>query len=611
MRRRVVVTSLVAGLVLSAAVLPAAGAEVGSVACPGGARPAAFEDVAAASTHAAAIDCASQLGIVRGTSATRFSPGASLTRGQLASLVVGSLQELGVDLPPLAGAPTFSDVGRTHGDNIRRLAAAGVVSGRSDGSFAPDVPVSRGQLASVLVGALEYVRTSAVVPAERGRFSDVSGGAHAANIDAAAGEGLLSGRADGRFLPTALTRRDQAATVLVRLIDATRTEVLGEVWALDQGTDTIHVYRADQRTEIARIDVTPTALKAAGFAAAPTGASTVPHMIEFDSRERYAFVASTAGAVTIVIDARTKAVVEVIPTGAGSHMAAVTPDDSALWVAAIGARRLVEIPLDLSSATPTFAIGRNLSVETLLGPTETARGWTYPSYAPVCHQFSPDSSEAWVTLGPGWNQGGFFVLDLASGSVSAAWDPAQVKANCGISVTEDRVIANWSGKVVAGEDTEGQWYVFDRRTKELLATEGSGGFDAHGVRLTPDGSSYWMVNRASSDAIVIDARTFQVTRAYADIAKTPDIIDFSPDSSLIYISQRGPTPRSGATHAATGSEPGVRVVSTATGETVAVIRPPEAREAPSVEHPDGRVRNDVHGLGVRARGTGVSQLGGS
>ena len=40
-------------------------------------------------------------------------------------------------------------------------------------------------------------------------------------------------------------------------------------------------------------------------------------------------------------------VVDVIETGAGAHMAAVTPDDSAVWVANIGARTFTEITLDV------------------------------------------------------------------------------------------------------------------------------------------------------------------------------------------------------------------------------------------------------------------------
>jgi hypothetical protein len=390
-----------------------------------------------------------------------------------------------------------------------------------------------------------------------------------------------------------------------------------EVWSLDQGTDQIHVYSSLDYRRVATIDVRPTALAGRGFQHVPAGPRTVPHMIDFDSQDRYAFVAATAGAATIVIDARSKEVVEVLGTGAGSHMVAVTPDDSAAWTAAIGSREMVEIRLGrLNSAQPTFEISARLNVAELLAPIEAANpAWLpadpvmvqpfkYVSYSPVCHQYSPDGTEAWVTLGPGWQQGGLFVLDLATHQVTAAWEPHVVKANCGVSVTADIAVANWSGRVVQDADTAGEWYVFDRVSKLLLgaprsaAVGGVEGLDAHALRLAPDRSSYWMVNRSSSDGLVIDAETFTVTLEITSGLDTPDILDFAPDSSRVFVSQRGPLPVSGAPHAATGDEPGVVVLDAATGQRVAFLAPPVALNS------DGVVLNDIHGVGVRTVGPG-------
>jgi DNA-binding beta-propeller fold protein YncE len=606
MRRRSTIVTLAAGLVLGTVALPAAG------------QVAGFTDVPPGNTHADAIAEASALGIVEGTGPTTFSPARAVTRGQVASLIARTFDEADVGLPPLAGAPTFSDLGAPHGDNVRRLAAAGVVTGRADGSYGGGDPVRRDQLASLFVRALSFALDEAVEPTQRGSFSDVTGGVHAANIDAAFERGLLQGRADGRFVPAASTRRDQAATVIVRFLDAVRDVAGpsdpvvtdgGELWVLDQGTDLIHVYDAtDGIEEVVTIDVRPAVLRAARNAgdvsAAPAGELTVPHMIEFDSEQRYAFIASTAGGVTIVVDARTKEVVEVLATGAGTHMADVTPDDSALWVSVIGtpgrvsngSQKLVEVVLpDLDAADPTFAVTDTLLVEDLVAPYEdgTEASYTFPSFSAVCHQFSPDSSEAWITLGPGWNQGGLLVLDLDTKQLEAAYDPTEVKANCGLSITEDRALANWSGRVVAGDDSEGEWYVFDRASKELLDTRPSEGLDTHGLRLSPDGAEYWQVNRNSDDALVIDAATLEVTRRIADVAETPDILDYSPDGRFVYITQRGPTPRSGAVHAATGTTPGVAVVDRATGEEVTVLT------QPTITSPSGAVLNDIHGIGVR------------
>jgi hypothetical protein len=366
-----------------------------------------------------------------------------------------------------------------------------------------------------------------------------------------------------------------------------------EVWMLDQGTDLIHVVDSHRHQETATIDVSPEALQRAGFEHAPTGTSSVPHMIDFDPQERFAFIAATAGGVTIVVDAHTKRVVEVLPTGAGSHMAAVTPDGSAAWVAVIGTQQLVELELDLDGRQPSVTIERTLDVADLLRDLD----FTYPSASPVCHQYSPDGREAWITLGPGWSQGGLVVLDLEAGELVHGFDPAVVRANCGISVTEDRAIANWSGEVVEGADTEGETYVFDRRARTLEETIPAQGTDTHGLRLAPDGGAYWQVNRGSGEVLLLDADDLTVTTTDL-VLDAPDILDFSPDGSTVYVTQRGPAPRSGAIHAASGDDPGVVVIDAATQEVSTILRPAEVRDT------DGKVLNDVHGVGVRRSSPG-------
>lgn len=362
-----------------------------------------------------------------------------------------------------------------------------------------------------------------------------------------------------------------------------------EVWSLDQGTDRIHIYDEDH-TQVAVIDVSPVALQAVAPDFDPEAGRTVPHMIDFDSQDRYAFIAATAGASTIVVDTVAREVVAVLPTGGGSHMAAVTPDDSAVWVAAIGAQQLVEIPLDLDADAPTFEIGRRIDVEPLLADT----GYDYPSFSPVCHDYDGDG-RAWVTLGPGIEQGGLFVFDPDSAEVVHAYDPTEIRANCGIGFTDDdtRAVANWSGLFGADvDDGEGEWYVFDTASFELLQTASSDGVDAHGVRLTPDGDAFWQVNRGSDDGQIIAADTFEVVGSL-DAGDTPDILDFSPDGRFAYITQRGPNPLSGDPHVAVGSEAGLLVVEVATGEHVTFL------PTPAITDQDGEVLNDVHGVGVR------------
>jgi DNA-binding beta-propeller fold protein YncE len=367
-----------------------------------------------------------------------------------------------------------------------------------------------------------------------------------------------------------------------------------EVWSLDQGTDRIHVYDGDHQ-QVAVIDVSPAALRTVDPEFAPESGRTVPHMIDFDSEHRFAFVAATAGGATIVIDAVERSVVAVLRTGPGTHMAAVTPADEAVWVAVIGAKRLVEIPLDLAEDVPVFEIGRVVDLEPLLAKT----GFTYPSASPVCHDYDRQG-RAWVTLGPGMDKGGLIVFDTHSAEIVQAFDPGVVRANCGIGFTADgrRAIANWSGIFGAEiEDGEGEWYVFDTSSFELLDARSSGGVDAHGVRRTPDGREFWQVNRGTGDGLRIDARSFEVT-GNLQLGDAPDILDFSPDGRFAYVTQRGPNPLSGDPHVSKGSAPGVLVVDVSTGAVLRRLDPTTVRDA------DGRILNDVHGIGVRRRSGG-------
>lgn len=239
--RRLGIPPLIGALLVGMATLPAAGQvepiditllhdthfhgdfgddEPVGEACPDGDADAGFDDVSATSVHGDNIDCAASLGIVRGTSIDppQFSPARAVTRGQIATILVGALEAAGVDLPADAEQP-FPDAGATHGDAIARLAAVDVIQGRTDGTFGPGDPVRRDQLASLLVESVEFSSGVTIDAREPGHFDDVAAGAtHAANIDAAFELDLMIGRGDGVFDPGSSTRRDQAASTVTRLV---------------------------------------------------------------------------------------------------------------------------------------------------------------------------------------------------------------------------------------------------------------------------------------------------------------------------------------------------------------------------------------------------------
>lgn len=120
---------------------------------------------------------------------------------------------LPVPVAPAGPPDVFTDVADSvHADAVRRLAAAGVVTGHADGSFRPLALLNRGQLASTLARGLGLQATGAT------DFSDLAGSLHAAGVRALADAGLVTGYADGRFGPQDPVLRGQVASQLARAL---------------------------------------------------------------------------------------------------------------------------------------------------------------------------------------------------------------------------------------------------------------------------------------------------------------------------------------------------------------------------------------------------------
>jgi hypothetical protein len=113
--------------------------------------------------------------------------------------------------PSAATATPFTDTAHgPHGPAIEALLAEGITEGCEPGRFCPERRLTRAQLASLLVRALDIEAPSG------SRFTDLSDTPHAANIEAAAAAGLTDGCAEGRFCPHAAITRAQLATMLDR-----------------------------------------------------------------------------------------------------------------------------------------------------------------------------------------------------------------------------------------------------------------------------------------------------------------------------------------------------------------------------------------------------------
>lgn len=111
-----------------------------------------FTDVAPGAWYYDAVSFIAQKGITSGTTATTFSPAASLTRGQFITLLMRAY-EIKADE---ASADNFSDAGDTYYTGY--LAAAkrlGISNGVGDNGFAPEQAITRQEMFTLLYNALK------------------------------------------------------------------------------------------------------------------------------------------------------------------------------------------------------------------------------------------------------------------------------------------------------------------------------------------------------------------------------------------------------------------------------------------------------------------------
>jgi hypothetical protein len=192
------------------------------LACPAGTVPAhGFDDVAAGDTHASAIACARWRELTRGTTPTTYSPTRAVTRAQAASFLLQLIRRTEVDLATVEPRRFPDTTGNVHEPAISLLAGAGVIVGR-DGRFDPNAPISRAQLATLLVRTHDLLvfEVSSPLPADPAdHFTDDAGSAHEPAIDRAAAAGLVAGVGPYRYRPTGSATRAQFASVLVRSLD--------------------------------------------------------------------------------------------------------------------------------------------------------------------------------------------------------------------------------------------------------------------------------------------------------------------------------------------------------------------------------------------------------
>lgn len=204
---------------IPAQALPPTDPRLLSAACPAQSVPTAgFLDVPVDGVHTLAIYCLAWHEIAVGTSVSEFATAPPVRRDQMASFLARIVQRAGVPLPATGENQFHDDDGSVHEQAIDRLVQADIIRGVSEDRFAPALPVSREQAASLLARTWLYI-TEEELPREGNAFSDDDGSVHEAAIDALAAAGIARGITSERFAPTSGLRRDQMASFLARFLD--------------------------------------------------------------------------------------------------------------------------------------------------------------------------------------------------------------------------------------------------------------------------------------------------------------------------------------------------------------------------------------------------------
>lgn len=194
-----------------------------------------FSDVAADAWYAEAAVYCRDNGLMNGTTATTFSPNATMTRAQLCAVLyrmAGSLE--------MTGRDTFADTpdGAWYEDAVLWAVRNRIMSGYTASTFGPHDPITREQLAAIL---WRYAGSPAAEAGEA--YADEASIASWAvtAVDWARTCGFINGMSDGSFRPDGRATRAQVAAILMRY-DQARTEEPSPEPAPQEGTDVLVAY---------------------------------------------------------------------------------------------------------------------------------------------------------------------------------------------------------------------------------------------------------------------------------------------------------------------------------------------------------------------------------
>lgn len=191
--KKFVATAATATLVATAIVPVASAADAKS-----------FKDVS--KTYQEAVNYLVTNDIAQGKSDTMFGTSATITRGD-AAVMIAKAMKLDTAKAPSAG---FTDVNARVGGSVNALVAAGVVSGKTAKTFAPDANITRQEMAKIITNAYKLEAGST-----KNSFKDVNSNWDGF-VDALLANGVTVGKTPTTFAATSAVTRGEFALFVFR-----------------------------------------------------------------------------------------------------------------------------------------------------------------------------------------------------------------------------------------------------------------------------------------------------------------------------------------------------------------------------------------------------------
>lgn len=196
-------------------VMPGSDVELEAVFIPGeDETPLPFTDISPSDWCYDAVRYVYQKGLMNGTSTTTFTPNNTTTRG----MIVAILYRL--EGSPDAGLSNFTDVLPTayYASAVAWASANGIVNGYSDGTFRPNNPITREQMAAFLYRYAGYKGRDISARADLNGYLDAAqiAGYAVEPIQWANAQGLINGTSSTTLSPAGNATRAQVAVILTR-----------------------------------------------------------------------------------------------------------------------------------------------------------------------------------------------------------------------------------------------------------------------------------------------------------------------------------------------------------------------------------------------------------